>query len=317
MPRQLKFALIAAILLGMAGPSVGGSAWRLVLPDSVTIDGKVARLADIAAGPVPAAAADLVIHAGGRPHTVVTVTRQGVLRRLVSNGLASGVVIDGAAECHLVFEGRTVAAEELEHEIRRSVQPLVPGARPGAPASWIEIQVPESNLAVSGAWETHADRRDMLEPGRNLVQVAVSGEGSTERIPVVVILHQYGQTATAVTDIAPSTGLQDAQFAWKWTDLAERRPGLVTDPGMLVGKRSAAAIKTGQSLRLTHLEDTPLIRAGDLVELRVMRGQVAVTVRALARQAGCLGQMIPVRNELTGRLVNAQVAGPGLVEWRR
>ena len=41
------------------------------------------------------------------------------------------------------------------------------------------------------------------------------------------------------------------------------------------------------------------------------------TVRALARQAGCLGQIIPVRNEMNGRLVNARVLGSGSVEWRR
>ncbi len=59
------------------------------------------------------------------------------------------------------------------------------------------------------------------------------------------------------------------------------------------------------------------MRAGDAVEMTVIRGTVTVTVRATARQPGCLGQTIPVRNELNGRLVNARVAGPGLVEWRR
>ena len=49
----------------------------------------------------------------------------------------------------------------------------------------------------------------------------------------------------------------------------------------------------------------------------MIRGSVAVTLRCVARQPGTLGQTIPVRNELNGQLVNARVAGPGLVEWRR
>ena len=84
-----------------------------------------------------------------------------------------------------------------------------------------------------------------------------------------------------------------------------------------MGASPTRNLKAGDYLRQSDLKETPIILAGDSVELRVNRGQVVVSVRALARQNGCLGQTIPVRNELTGRLVNARVAGPGLVEWRR
>ena len=72
----------------------------------------------------------------------------------------------------------------------------------------------------------------------------------------------------------------------------------------------------GDQLRAGDLKPIPAIRAGDMVDLEIQRGGLTVTVRGLARQAGCLGQTIPVRNELNGRLVNARVKGPGLVEWR-
>ena len=85
----------------------------------------------------------------------------------------------------------------------------------------------------------------------------------------------------------------------------------------ILGCSSARGLKAGHLLRMADLKETPVVLAGDSVDLRVIRGQVCVTVRAVARQDGCLGQNIPVKNELTGRLVNARVSGPGFVEWRK
>lgn len=317
MRRLIKCALIAAILLVAAAPAQAGRGWRLVLPDTATVVGKAARLGDIALSPVPAAAADLVIHAGSRPNSVVTVSRRGILRQLVAVGLADGVTLSGAEECHLVFGGRSLLSADLEQAIRRAVQPLVPGAGPGAPASWIELKIPDVPVAVAGDWQVSTAHREILAAGRNLVQVTVTAGDLQERLPVVVTLHWYGMTGTAIGDIPADTVLDETMFTWRWRDLADDRHGLVAGPGELKGMRATTAIAAGQDLRQAHLERAPLIHAGDRVELRIMRGQVSVTVAALARQPGSLGQMIPVRNELTGRLVNARIAGPGLVEMRR
>jgi flagella basal body P-ring formation protein FlgA len=70
-------------------------------------------------------------------------------------------------------------------------------------------------------------------------------------------------------------------------------------------------------LRQADLRDTPLVRAGDTVDLAVQRGSVVVTVRATARQDGVLGQIVTVRNDINGKLATGRVSGPGLVEWRR
>ena len=111
--------------------------------------------------------------------------------------------------------------------------------------------------------------------------------------------------------------LDEGQFEWRWVDLSEIPGGMVACRDQLRGASAARTMRAGDPLRTSDLKPTPVIRAGDPVELIVQRGGVSVSVRAMARQAGCLGQTIPVRNEMTGRLVNARVAGPGLVEWRR
>ncbi len=100
-------------------------------------------------------------------------------------------------------------------------------------------------------------------------------------------------------------------------DLAEQGNGLVTSRVALAGNSVARSLQLGDSLRISDLKQSPVVQAGDQVELLIRRGQIVVSARAYARQDGCQGQTIPVRNELTGRLVNARVCGPGQVEWRR
>ncbi|MBE0565209.1 MAG: hypothetical protein IH621_04565, partial [Krumholzibacteria bacterium] len=77
--RGLRPVLCCAASVLLAAPAVG---WDLVLPDTVFVAGTVATVADLAAGPVPAAAATVVVQAGGVPGTSLTVSRRGVLRHL-------------------------------------------------------------------------------------------------------------------------------------------------------------------------------------------------------------------------------------------
>ena len=309
-------ALVIVVLV-TAGPVLGAGTWNLVLPDTVVLDHDVATLKDVADGPVPVAVRDLVIRAGLKSNSVVMVSRQDILRRLVTVGLARGVRLRGASHSHLIFAGRELDVGEIHQEVRRVIQPLVPSSYPGAPDSWIELDLPKIELAAAGSWRVETDRTEMIDPGRNLIRISVVNGDRQESFPVAVTLHQFGEVGLINHDLKRDMPLEEDMFNWQWRDLADLDHGLAVDRTSIQGASPTRNLKTGDYLRQSDLKETPIILAGDSVELRINRGQVAVAVRALARQNGCLGQTIPVRNELTGRLVNARVAGPGLVEWRR
>jgi flagella basal body P-ring formation protein FlgA len=114
-----------------------------------------------------------------------------------------------------------------------------------------------------------------------------------------------------------SAPLAVAQFAWEWRDLTTVAPGLAVGRAAVEGRSAGRAFVAGEPLRQADLRDTPLVRAGDTVDLAVQRGSVVVTVRATARQDGVLGQIVTVRNDINGKLATGRVSGPGLVEWRR
>jgi flagella basal body P-ring formation protein FlgA len=236
---------------------------------------------------------------------------------LVEAGLARRVKISGAEASVLVFDGRDIARDELEQAVRRALRPLVPAGPAGAPASWIDVVLPDLRLGAAGDWTVTLEGTPELQPGRNPVACRLTADGRPERFSVVVEYHRYGEVATARTDLRRDTSPEAGAFAWTWRDLAAIEPGRVTDRTALAGASLVRDLKAGDELRESDLVPTPVIRAGEAVDLTIRRGGIAVIVRAVARQPGSAGQTIPVRNEITGRLVNATVAGPGRVEWRR
>lgn len=293
------------------------AAWNLVLPDTATAEGPEILLGEIAVGPVPQQAAGVVLQTQRKPGTVEAISRRMILRTLVTRGCAAGVRMSGADVVRVIATGKQVQAGTLRARIEAAVSERIPPAVPGAPASWVEVFIPERNVCIAGEPSVAVRDPRPLEPGRNQVQIEVRGGGRTDSLPVGVVLHCFAETATARTAIDRDRELHPDLFDWRWQDLAGIQGSPVLGRDGLEGNSSGRELAAGDVLRTPDLKPTPVVRIGDPVELVIRRGPVAATVRAFARQAGCLGQTIPVRNELTGRLVNARVTGPGLVEWRR
>jgi len=314
---RLTALVVIAVLTGTTVPPQAHGAWSLAMPDTLRVNDGLVTLGDLATGPVPTQARDLVIRAGLEPNTVASVSRQDVLRRLVTAGLARGVRITGPGSSLILCEGRKLTIPDLEKEVGKEIQHLVPSAWPGAPDSWFELELPVMDLSVVGNWVVERDRFEPMKPGRNLVRIRLVDGPRQEVFVAVATLHAFGEVGEIRREIPKNQALDEDMFLWEWRDLAEVNKALVVHRHDIEGCSSARILQAGKPLRKADLKKTPVIQAGDLVDLQVVRGRVSVTVRAVARQDGCLDQTIPVRNELTGKLVNALVVGPGLVKWRR
>jgi flagella basal body P-ring formation protein FlgA len=314
----LALVMLSSVMLSSAllAPAPA-SAWVVDLPDSLSAGTGLVRLSDLSLTPVLPDAAGIVIADGGAPGETTMVTRQGVLRRLVVAGLAATVQMTGATRCVIRFGGGNLAPEALQAEAERVVNGLLPPTPAGAPAVWAAVTLPAGALSAAGSWSLESERREPLPAGRSQLRLVLRDGWQSRDLPVTVVVHAPGELAVARLGVQRDQPLDEGQFEWRWTDLSEIPGGMVVSRAQLQDASAARTMRAGDPLRSSDLKPTPVIRAGDSVELIVQRGSVAVSVRAMARQAGCLGQTIPVRNELTGRLVNARVAGPGVVEWRR
>ncbi len=317
MKTRLLQAFFFLFVLISFGP-LQAAPWIFTMADSVCVSQSSIRLADLSKDPVPAAVANLCVGYSNTPGCSVTVSRKSVLRQLVSAGQAGGISFRGARQCQVWRTGKPINLHALRPAIRSALQPLVPAAKEGAPNSWFELQLPEKIQAVQNEnYEVQLAGFPQLEPGRNHLSVVLKGNSEELDFPITVVLHQFNETAKAKVRIRRGDALVPEIFDWSWIDLAAGKQK--TDfygREALLGVSSARTIQAGQFLRQNDLKPTPVVFSGDPVQLQLQRGAVVVTVTATARQEGSIGQIIPVRNEITKRLVNAKIVAPGLVKWR-
>ncbi len=312
---RLKFLLPVLLAWSLTGPAAAAP-WLCTLPDSLVVPAGNVTLRDLSTSPVPSAAARILLVAGGQPGTTVVLDRRTILRRLVSQRLAGGVGFRGADTTVLVFRGRVTAASRLQEIMKKALEPYLPDAAPGAPATWLELQYTGGDLGTDGEFSLTPMWSGTLRPGRQAIRFGFQDGGRSRVLPVAVIVHHFAQVARSSRRIPHGARLEDGSFTWEWVDLADGPQGRVTGRRALSGLLAARTLEAGSILLEQDLKSPPVILAGDPVELKLGRGGVLVSVRAYARREGSLGQTIPVKNQLTGQLVNARVAGPGVVEWR-
>jgi len=312
---KILLTTLAALLL--AGPS-GAAPWVCAMQDTVQVANSQVRLADITSGELPVAAADLSVGHSPAPGKSLIIHQRGVLRRLVTAGLAAGVRFQGAASTVVIQDGAELDRDILRARARHLLVSLLPEQVPGAPTSSFELDLPASLPSLVAADEDLSIKpAGRLQPGRNHRALVLRGPAGRVEIPVAIHVHHYQEVAKARLEVRRGQSLHDGLFAWEWVDVGDSRK--VTDlfgREALRGACSARSLRAGDYLRSCDLKPIPLVRAGDRVELTLQRGTVSVSVPATARQEGPLGQVIPVRNELTNRLINARITGPGSVEWR-
>ncbi len=299
------------VCLGIVKPS-----WRLDLKETSTVKGGIAKLSDLTTGPLPAGIGDVVIVAGGKPGTIKAISSRMILRKLVTRGMSSGVKFSGAQWSQVTFTGAESTAEELRPRIRALIQPLVPVSVQGAPNSWFEMDLPETSFSFHQELFLTCKETKKLTPGRNTLRISLHDGSNKRDFQVIVTFHAFDEIGTAVTAIPRSNSLEEGDFNWEWKDLADMGHGIVIGREMLLASSAARNIKAGHVLREADLKNTPVILAGDKVDLCITRGSLEVIVKGVARHAGSLGQVIAVKNVLNGKLINATVSGPGLVQWR-
>jgi flagella basal body P-ring formation protein FlgA len=289
----------------------------LALPDSIEVHASTVRVADLVPGPVPEAAAGVVVVAGGRPGVVIVTTARAVLRRLAMAGAAEGVTMSGAERCRIRFAGGEIAPDMLSERITELLQANIPAAHPDAPPSWLELELGGHRIMASGAWEVSWPQPRTLTPGRNLLTVAVRTGESSQRLSLVAILHSYGRVAVPLTPVSRGQSLDPEAMRWQWVDLSQAAAGLVTDPDYLCDMQIVRDIEPGQVLSKRDLAPRPLVRRGEMIDLIMRRGGVEAVLRVECRQDGLMDQTISVRNTLNNSLVLARVAGPGIVTMGR
>lgn len=84
-------------------------------------------------------------------------------------------------------------------------------------------------------------------------------------------------------------------------------PGALKDPEEALGKRPTRFLRAGAVLTDAVLDVVPLIQRGQQVEILAQVGDVSVSTPGIARSDGRRGDLIPVLNSLSNRIVQGIV----------
>ncbi len=80
-----------------------------------------------------------------------------------------------------------------------------------------------------------------------------------------------------------------------------------------LGKESTHFIPRGKILLTTDVQQPTVVKPGDEVEICVRAGELVVKTKGIARSSGGLGDIVSVKNLMTGKQLKGKVTSPGVV----
>ncbi|MBL8863767.1 MAG: flagellar basal body P-ring formation protein FlgA [Planctomycetes bacterium] len=220
--------------------------------------------------------------------------------------------LTGAVACRAVPHVETVTSAAIEEAARRTLLSLFAGRD-------VEITLvrPAPELRVVAA-ETRRDvvadlaRREPL-PGAWSVPVDVLVDGSRASstwLAFDVAVHEV--QPVAARDLRRGELLQEG--AWRLQRVRlEPGTGRTVALDQLAGAVAARDIPAGARIAQHDVRRDPLVRAGDMVELEVVRGPLRARTRAVARGQGAFGDRVEVQTGEGQRRLVGTVVERGLI----
>ncbi|MCP4146007.1 MAG: flagellar basal body P-ring formation protein FlgA [bacterium] len=307
-------ATILSILILNASSAFG---WTVELQQSATVSSLNIKLADVCSNDIPEEYADIILAGNGAPGNKTCISRQQILRKLVFANASAKVRFTGNDYCTVTSAGSQISENKLQKVLIKELSKLLPGKKPGAPESSIELVGKLPEVTISSGWNLTLDTSRTLTPGRNLVRVRLNSGQQNTRFTVTVTCHIWGETASINSLTHEGQLIEPHMVSWSWSDLSETDKAIAIGRESVIGMVAAKRLTEGLTIREPDLNAVPLVHQGEPVEMKIERSGIAVSATGVARRDGALNQIVPVRSDIDGRIVSGRVIGPGLVAWRR
>ncbi len=301
-------AALATLVFSLPARSQDGPRLRA----AVTVHGALVTLADLVEN--AGEAGDVPVFRAPEPGTTGTVRADRVLAAAAGNGLAD-VVSGGILSVSVTRAGRIISAQEVSDTIAQRV--AASGSSRGGADLDISIDGYNEPVAVESTATAPLSIADMQHDSRTgrfsaLLKVSdsevlaagirVSGRAvEIVEVPVLVRTVERGET------ISP-------------TDLAiERMPrhtvrgDVQTDPGAIAGMSARRRLPAGSALSDDVLMEPLLVQRNGMVTIAFSVPGLTLTTRGRSLANGTRGEVVKVFNIQSGRTIEAEVIGTGVV----
>ncbi len=202
----------------------------------------------------------------------------------------------------------TIERDQIEQIVRGFLQRQVAG-KPAESLAIKDIRVPEAVVLPKGQLTTHVNAPKNSElAGSVPLQVTFNVDPDFERrVWVTVSLERRVNVVVARRPLGRFKPLEADDIEIKALDLAGLPADRIDDPEVAIGKRTRRALDSGTVLRPDLLEFPPLVKRGDRVRIIAESAGLRISAVGQVKQKGAQGELIPVMNLDSNRVVHARV----------
>ncbi|WP_254257833.1 flagellar basal body P-ring formation chaperone FlgA [Methylobacter tundripaludum] len=189
----------------------------------------------------------------------------------------------------------------------------------------------EQNINLSGEYEmslTPLDSRlnlpqcaeplevftttDLIKAGRTTIGVRCNAEKKWS-IFTSVIIKTYQMVVVLSQPIRRGEIITRQHLAIEKREVSKLREDFVIQMEQVENKQVTRQLDAGTILSLRNIAEPKLIKRGDKVVISTTKSDFSIKMNGVAMMDGTKGQLISVKNQNSGRIINATVIEPGLV----
>jgi flagella basal body P-ring formation protein FlgA len=205
-------------------------------------------------------------------------------------------------------EAVTIERDQIEQIVRGFLQQQA-GKKPDEGIVVKDIRVPETVQLPKGPFTARviAPKNGELA-GPVPLQVVFNVEPDFERrIGVTASLEQRANVVVTRRPLGRFRPIDAADVELKALDVAGLPADRIDDPEAVIGKRTRRALDSGTVLRPDLLEFPPIVKRGDRVRIIAESAGLRISAYGQVKQKGAQGELIPVVNLDSNKVVHARV----------
>ena len=315
--------LLLVLLLVTTGLTTSASSLEIVMEEELRVERRDIFLGQVALiegqdQELMDEVAALWLGSSPPPGIERTISRQTILLRLKNEGFdLSELELIAPSRMTISTHYKPLSSEQLEQKLMDYLQQELDGL----PLEELVVSHQQAgNQILVPAGELELKLRTLSDDvlsylGDNTIpmEVMIDGERWRQIYPRFTV---QARTMVPVlnTSLARHQQLQEGMFDWQTKDLARLSVSPFLEEEELLGLRARRNLNEGTVLGPDLMEKPPLVERGDQVQLLVVHGMIRVSVMGEARESGVYGDLIRVRNNDSGEILQARVIGESLVQ---
>jgi len=153
---------------------------------------------------------------------------------------------------------------------------------------------------------------DLIKAGRTTIGVRCNAEKKWS-IFTSVIIKTYQMVVVLSQPIRRGEIITRQHLAIEKREVSKLREDFVIQMEQVENKQVTRQLDAGTILSLRNIAEPKLIKRGDKVVISTTKSDFSIKMNGVAMMDGTKGQLISVKNQNSGRIINATVIEPGLV----